>query len=148
MSEPKYKLVPVEPTDSMCFQGRVLLSAYPEGKGTWTSVGDAKECYRNMVAATPSPSQDPRDEDAQYVKRLKAAWDSAHQQAMENGAKYKQAMEALRVAREALELINKKCCGEALPAWDASLQTTVSRGYVADVCDAAEYKIKEMMGEK
>lgn len=56
--------------------------------------------------------------------------------------------EVIRVAREALGLIKKKCCGEARPAWDASLQTTVSRGYVADVCDTAEYKIKELMGEK
>lgn len=42
--------------------------------------------------------------------------------------------EALRVAREALEVIKKKGADG-------------SRDWVTSVCDAAEYKIKELMGE-
>ena len=50
-----WKLVPIEPTELMLLSGVVLLSAYPEGKGTWLPIPEVKECWANMLAKAPNP---------------------------------------------------------------------------------------------
>lgn len=39
--------------------------------------------------------------------------------------------------RKALERIKAHVVGDARPHWDVSMETTASRGYIADLCDAA-----------
>lgn len=39
--------------------------------------------------------------------------------------------------RKALERIKAHVVGDARPRWDVSMETTASRGYIADLCDAA-----------
>lgn len=39
--------------------------------------------------------------------------------------------------RKALERIKAHVVGDARPNWDVSMETTASRGYIADLCDAA-----------
>ena len=51
MSEPKYKLVPVDPTQAMIDRGTECCP----GRGV-------KSLWIEMMAAAPSPPQDPRDE--------------------------------------------------------------------------------------
>ena len=103
-------------------------------------------------SAAPSPPQDPRDEDVQEIKRLQAAWNSAFNQAMENGAKYQQAMNVLRVAREAINALM-----EYLPRkrWVGGIENghyVYEKGPKAILAiekgEDAIHKIKELMGEK
>ena len=56
MSEPKYKWVPVEPTREMIDAGLALDGGDDDLLQAYDAV------YKAMLAAAPSPPQDPRDE--------------------------------------------------------------------------------------
>lgn len=99
--------------------------------GEYLDTAELLLAARTVAGAVTSTPQDPRDEAEATIKRLKAAWDSSHQQAMDNGAKYKKAMEALRAAREALDFYDN------LPDTQFNFKA-----------NKAIRKIKELMEEK
>ena len=43
----------------------------------------------------------------------------------------------IRKLRGALEAVKERVCGEAMPHWENTPRTGVSRGWIADVCDSA-----------
>ena len=133
MSEPKYKFTRPRNCGFSTEDGDCLGCGQPVRthlrNGTCGAEADAE--MRRIAEAATSPPKDPRDEDVQEIKRLQAAWNSAFNQAMENGAKYQQAMNVLRVAREALEQID----GNFFPDY-------------RHIAREALRQIKELMGEK
>lgn len=149
MSEPEYKLVPIEPSQVQLF---AMQGELPEHQYTYGATVLARAMYSAALEFAPSPPQDQRDEDAQEIKRLRAAWDSSHQQAMENGAKYKQAEEALRVAREALEFYADpdNCNEDGFYVEPAIIADSFYEFHNENGRKATEAlrQIKELMGEK
>ena len=128
MSEPKYKLVPVEANHDIVY---AMAGEDGENWDQWMPPKHYEALYRVGVAAAPSPPQDPAQTPEwpwDFFPEDHSTWDKCRNI-------YLAQTEALRVAREALDVLT-----DGTDATPFEVAQKIGRKAIR--------KIKELMGEK